>query len=105
MADKFMAGKTVALTMRRAHKAAATLCTGMIARIAALGWDFVGVAEAMNADELKAHIEAMEHLGFNAVSPDAVQFVRAIFSRELQQRKAGKPVRIPAAPKFDSESF
>ena len=83
-----MAGKTVALTMRREHKAAATLCTGMIARMRP--WvDFVGVAEAMDADELKAHIGAMEHLGFNAVSPDAVQFVRAIFSRELQQRKAG----------------
>ena len=100
-----MASKTVALTMRREHQAAATLCTGMIARIAVLGWDFVGIAEAMNADELKTHIEASEHLGFNAVSPDAVQFVRAIFSRELQQREAGKPVRIPAAPKFDSESF
>src|SRR4030095_15631782 len=100
-----MAGKTVALSMRRDHKAAATLCTGMIARIAALGWDFVGVAEGMDADGLKAHIRAMDHLGFNASSPDARHFVREICSRELQQREAGKPVRLPAAPKFDSEPF
>ena len=77
-----MAGKTVALTMPREHKAAATLCTGMIARIAALGWDFVGVAEAMDADELKAHIEAVEGLGFNAVSPESI--VQSIINDRLR---------------------
>jgi hypothetical protein len=100
-----MVGKKVQLRARKGRKAAETLCTGMIAQVAALGWSFVRTAEAMTAYELQAHIRAMERLNVNAVAPEAVHFVHTIFSRELDAREAGKLVRIPNPPGFDPETF
>ena len=39
-----MAGKKVRLTARKDRKSAETLCTGMIAQVATLGWSFVRMA-------------------------------------------------------------
>ena len=98
-----MAGKS--FRTRRGRKAVEVHCTGMIAQVAALGWAFVRTAEAMTAEELQAYIRATERLDTTAVSPDAVQYVRAIFRRELDAREAGKLVHIPNPPGFDPETF
>ena len=100
-----MAGKMVSFRTRRGRKAVEVHCTGMIAQVAALGWAFVRTAEAMTAEELQAYIRATERLDTTAVSPDAVQYVRAIFRRELDAREAGKLVHIPNPPGFDPETF
>jgi hypothetical protein len=100
-----MAGQKVRHRKRNGRKAAETLCTGMIAQVAALGWSFVRTVETMSVDELRAHIRAIDHLGSHAVAPDAVRFVRTIFERELDARGAGKLARIPNPPAIDSEAF
>jgi hypothetical protein len=100
-----MAGKKVQLRPLKGSRAAETLCTGLIAQVATLGLSFGRMAEAMTAEELQAHIRAMEHLDVNAVFPDAVQFVSAIFARELNAREAGKLVHIPNPPAVDPETY
>ena len=86
-----MAGNATKFVSRKGRKAADALCTGISLRSRRL----VGpseLGEAMSAEELQAHLCAIDRLGANAVSPDAVQYVRAIFDRELTAREAGKPV-------------
>ena len=100
-----MSGRKVRLVSMKGHKAAETLCTGMIAQVASLGWSITRTAEAMTASELRAHIRAMERLDTTAVSPNAVQFVHSIFNRELDAREAGKLIRIPKPPGFDPDTF
>jgi len=100
-----MAGKTTKFTPRQGRKAADALCTGMIAQVAAIGWSVVNSAQAMTAEELQAHLRAIDRLGANAVSPDAVRYVRAIFERELTAREAGKPVHAAAPYEIDAETF
>jgi hypothetical protein len=100
-----MQGKKARYRERNDRKAAETLCTGMIAQVAALGWSFVRTAEAMTVEELQAHVRAIERLEVTAVSPDAVQFVDGIFRRELEAREAGKLIRIPNPPGFDAETY
>jgi hypothetical protein len=100
-----MAGSKVRLRPTKSRKAAETLCMGMVAQAAALGWSSIRTAEAMSADELNARVNAIDHLGRHAVAPEAVHFVRIILEQELHARQAGKLVRIANPPAIDSEAF
>jgi hypothetical protein len=90
-----MAGQKVRHRKRNGRKAAETLCTGMIAQVAALGWSFVRTVETMSVDELRAHIRAIDHLGSHAVAPDAVRFVRTILNGNWMPARRGN---LPAIP-------
>ena len=100
-----MTRQKVQFRQQNGPTAAQTLCMGMVAQVATLGWSFVRTAEAMSADELTAHINAADQLSRDTIAPDAVVFVRTILERELDARRAGKLVRIPNPPGVDTEAF
>ena len=100
-----MARQKVRTRQQNRVTGAQTLCMGMVAQIATLGWSFVRTAEAMSAEELTTHIRAVDQLNRDTVAPDAVVFVRTILERELDARRAGKLVRIPNPTGIDTEAF
>jgi hypothetical protein len=100
-----MARQKVRTRQQNSVTGAKTLCMGMVAQVATLGWSFVRIAEAMSADELTTHIRAVDQLSRDAVAPDAVVFVRTILERELDARRAGKLVRVADPPGIENEAF